>query len=355
MERPPGLVEKGSDPEPGRVSGSLALAPHPLEARGVARGEHDPGLARIAHPRGGADGAARRETLGDVGAATRQLEGLLLLLLLLALQLRVEAGKIVRPVEARVHHLQGVDPALPGGQYLAPRVEAGDHVLDPGELQLADQIRLVQDYHIRILDLLHQQVREALLFWATGNRLQIVEEVGGVHHRHARVQPRQVAEGLPLAVRLVVLVVLVARSEHPGHLRRLRDARGLDDHVVELLLLGQSDDLLHQVAPERAAHAPVVHRDHVVALHQIGMPDEALVDVELGHVIDDHGAPELAAIRSSGLQDVLQQRGLPRAQYTRQNRHGRARRILRHLLSVVASVHGGPVRKSWGLGLPLRS
>ena len=58
-------------------------------------------------------------------------------------------------------------------------------------------------------------------------------------------------------------------------------------------------------------------------LDEGGVVDEVLVDVELCHVVDDDGAPELL-LGVLGLQDVLQQRRLPGAQKPAEQGHGDA-------------------------------
>ena len=100
------------------------------------------------------------------------------------------------------------------------------------------------------------------------------------------------------------------------------DTRSLDQDVVELLLLGEPDDLLHQIGLEGAADATVLHPNHrLLALDQVGVVDEALVDVEGGHVVDDDGALEVLVL-VLGLQDVLHHGGLARAQEPAQQGHG---------------------------------
>ena len=83
--------------------------------------------------------------------------------------------------------------------------------------------------------------------------------------------------------------------------------------MVELLLLGQPDDLLDEIGLEGAADATVLHPHHrLLALDQVGVVDQALVDVELCHVVDDDGALELLVVML-GLKDVFEQGGLARA------------------------------------------
>ena len=137
----------------------------------------------------------------------------------------------------------------------------------------------------------------------------------------------------------IVRIVLVEVKQW-GDLGRLGHARGLDQHVVELPLLGEGDDLVHQVGLKRAAEAAVLHGNHLgniflhlnifvscankihlIALHQSRLIDQTLVDVEGGHVVDDDGAPEVLVL-VLGLQDVLHHGGLARPQEPAQQGHG---------------------------------
>ena len=58
----------------------------------------------------------------------------------------------------------------------------------------------------------------------------------------------------------------------------------------------------------------------LVCLHEGGLVDETLVYVECCHVVDDDGALKVLGLML-GLQDMLQQRGLARAQEPAQQRH----------------------------------
>ena len=115
-----------------------------------------------------------------------------------------------------------------------------------------------------------------------------------------------------VAVIGAVVVTILLKVEQGSDLVRLGHARGLDQDIVELLLaLGELDDLLHQVGGEGAADATVLHPHHrLVALDQRGVVNQLLVDVELGHVVDNDGGLEILHVVLR-LEDVLQQRCLP--------------------------------------------
>ena len=80
--------------------------------------------------------------------------------------------------------------------------------------------------------------------------------------------------------------------------------------MVELLLLGETDDLLDEVGLECAADATVLHPHHcLLALDQVGVVDQALVDVELSHVVDNDSTLEVLVVMFR-LKDVFEQGGL---------------------------------------------
>ena len=92
---------------------------------------------------------------------------------------------------------------------------------------------------------------------------------------------------------------------------RLRHSRSFNKDVVEHLLLGQSDDLLYKIVLQSAANTSVLHPNHgLVTLDQRGVVNQALVNVELGHVVDNHGSLEVF-FSVLCLQDVLQQSSFP--------------------------------------------
>ena len=115
-----------------------------------------------------------------------------------------------------------------------------------------------------------------------------------------------------VAVIGAVVVTILLEVEQRSDLVRLRHAGGFNEDVVKLLLaLGQLDDLLDQVGGEGAADAAVLHPHHrLVALDQRCLVYQTLVNVQLGHVIDNDGAFE-AILGMFRLQDVFQQSCLP--------------------------------------------
>lgn len=79
-------------------------------------------------------------------------------------------------------------------------------------------------------------------------------------------------------------------GERLGHLHRLADARALDQDVLAFAGAREPRKLLEQIAPERVADAPVLHLDQAfLRLRDDVAFDQGGVDVERGHVVDDHG------------------------------------------------------------------
>ena len=104
----------------------------------------------------------------------------------------------------------------------------------------------------RELHLLHHQLRNCSLSLVVLKLLharQVVVELRGVDHRDTGVESSHFAEVDDNTFVLAVVVVF-KNVEEGRNLRRLRDARGLQQHVVEGVLAGQLDDLVGEVAGE---------------------------------------------------------------------------------------------------------
>ena len=102
---------------------------------------------------------------------------------------------------------------------------------------------------------------------------------------------------------------------------RLRHSRSFNKDVVEHLLLGQSNDLLYKIVLQSAANTSILHPNHIlVTLDQGGLINQTLVNVKLGHVIDDDSSPE-GLVLMFILEDVLEQGGLTRAKEPAEKSH----------------------------------
>ena len=115
--------------------------------------------------------------------------------------------------------------------------------------------------------------------------------------------------GSVVALLMLVLVQLKERRNLMG----LGEARSLDHNVVELLLMGQVDNLVNQVRLLSTTYAAVLHPNHhLVALDQRCLVNQTLVNVELHHVVDNDGTVEVL-LAMLGLENMLQQGCLPRS------------------------------------------
>ena len=92
---------------------------------------------------------------------------------------------------------------------------------------------------------------------------------------------------------------------------RLADTRGLNDDIVELLLIDDIVELLHEIHLQRAADATVLKSyERVIPLtDDTAVLDERRVDVHLADIIDDNGKLNAFLI----LQYAIQKRGLAAA------------------------------------------
>ena len=123
---------------------------------------------------------------------------------------------------------------------------------------------------------------------------------------------------------LIFIMFMIIDLKQRSDLMGLGHTRGFNENVVELLLLilSQLDDLFHQVRLEAAADAAVLHPNHrLVALDQGGLINEALVDIELGHVIDNDGTFEVLLFMLS-LQNMFQQSCFARPKEAAEERDG---------------------------------
>ena len=93
----------------------------------------------------------------------------------------------------------------------------------------------------------------------------------------------------------------------------LTDAAGLNQDIVEFVLLGEADDLLHQVGFQRAADAAVLEGDDAVLVlfhNARSFFDEGGIDIHLANVVDD----DSHLVASLVVQDVVHQGCLARSQ-----------------------------------------
>mmetsp|Transcript_1475 Transcript_1475/g.4801 ORF Transcript_1475/g.4801 Transcript_1475/m.4801 type:complete len:335 (-) Transcript_1475:282-1286(-) len=266
-------------------------------------------------------------------------------------------------------------------------VERPHSVLHGRGLLLGHQVALAQDHDVRKLDLLGEKRPDASLVALVDAPLELLLhlrvrchvrlERGHVHHRHARVEPRNLVQrDLPsqrfhdrlhrlggrirhrLSRLLVFLLLLFSLfflfflycsgwgdvcEEGIRDLARQGDAGRLHNDGVEgvFLVIHQVRQRLHEVLPQRTADAPVVQLDQLLLrLEKLAITHQVRVNIHFRHVVHKHrnlvlppvGLLLLSICWIRGvrlLEDTLQQCRLPRAEETRQQSHRNSRTTLR--------------------------
>ncbi len=196
-----------------------------------------------------------------------------------------------------------------GQQQLRVAVQATQHgqrVLQHFVICLVD---LADHDHVGELDLLAQQVDHAAIVIRPGllaalgqaqRRAEVGEECAAIHHRHHRVQARDVTQAEAL---------LVAHRERGRHRHRLTDAGRLDQQVVIATGVGQAPHFLQQVIAQRAADAAIAEfHQRLFGAAQLGaaLAHQLRIDVDLAHVVDDDRHAQARAVA----QDLVEQGGL---------------------------------------------
>ncbi len=131
----------------------------------------------------------------------------------------------------------------------------------------------------------------------------------------------------------------VAEREGLGDRQGLGDPGRLDQQVVKAPLARHPLDLDQQVLAQRAADAAVAHLDKLLFRARelrAALAHELRVDVDFGHVVDDHGNPAALAV----VQHMIEQGGLAGAQEAGQDGDGKSlhegsSRGVRSLLCVI--------------------
>ena len=185
---------------------------------------------------------------------------------------------------AHVQHVIEVDEGVPGAVDFARGIHPADACLQGVEFRRGGEVGLVQQQHIGKGDLL-------LALRAVA---EMLAHVLRIHQGHDGIEPE-------------ALLQLVIHEERLCHRRGIGEAGGLDHDRVELVLpLHQVAEDADEIAAHRAADAAVVHlKDFLVRLH-----DEFVVDPDLAEFVFDHGD----AFAVLGGEDVVEERGLPRAE-----------------------------------------
>ena len=162
--------------------------------------------------------------------------------------------------QSRIQDAFGIDFAEVGFDDLGARIEFLQRATENAKVLLRHQIDFVQNDDVGKLDLVCEQVDDGSVvpfnvcefsilqrFWAP----KVVEEVGGIDHRHHGVHVTECTE--------VNSVVLVHKRKGLGHGNGLADARAFDEQVIKSLLSSKAFDFFHKVLAERATNASVAH------------------------------------------------------------------------------------------------
>ena len=229
-----------------------------------------------------------------------------------------------------------------GGEIEQPRVEDGSGIdtrkisLDQPRIgvqrvnDLARGIRprgpgithLVQHDDIGEFDLVGQQMHQragiplARDFAPIGQDIVagiVAQQVHRIDHSDHRVEPRHIGQAVARRV---------AEFEGRRHRQGFRHARRFDQQIVEAPRLGQTPHLLQKIIAKGAADATVRHLDQrFLGLGQArACAHQIRGDVDLGHVVDDHGHATPVAIVQNGVEE----RRLARAQKAGQDGDGQA-------------------------------
>ncbi len=116
------------------------------------------------------------------------------------------------------------------------RIQASQHRGDPRAGVLADQIRLVQQYHVGEFDLVDEQIGDGAKVAVARGKVarrqllaarELTQKSRGIDHRHHRVEFRDAAQAES---------VFEFPAEARGDRHGFGDARRLDQQVIETAL-----------------------------------------------------------------------------------------------------------------------
>mmetsp|Transcript_93206 Transcript_93206/g.263493 ORF Transcript_93206/g.263493 Transcript_93206/m.263493 type:complete len:305 (+) Transcript_93206:809-1723(+) len=241
------------------------------------------------------------------------------------MQLLIPTGKHVHLLlleEPRVQNRRRPGDAEPGLDHPGTRVELLQDALQRLQILGGHEVGLVEDQDIRNLDLVDQQADDASLVALLRAQLlpvdkaalaaEVCQKVPAVDDRDQRVEPGHTADP--------GVAHLVRGREGARHWQGLRDARALDEQVVEAPLQRQLTHTLHEILPQGAADAAILQLNHlvlvVVQLHPV--LQQLSIDVDRRHVVDKHCDTLALTI----VQNVCQQRRLACTEEAAQNSDG---------------------------------
>jgi hypothetical protein len=142
----------------------------------------------------------------------------------------------------------------------------------------------------------------------------ILQQVGGINHRHHRIEPRYVGEAQ---------AVLVTEIERGGDRQRLGNTGRFDQQVIEPPLLGERPHLFQEIIPQCAADAAIGHfHQLLLGAGEIGaaIAHKGGIDIHLAHIVDDDGDAHALAIP----ENMIEQRRLAGAEEAREHGDGKS-------------------------------
>ena len=213
---------------------------------------------------------------------------------------------------AGAEHLLQFHPAEIGLYEFRIRVQPDDDLAGRIPLLWRRSADLVEDDHIGKFDLLDQKVDDGAVVAITRRfapvgqkigRTVVIEKIGGIHHRHHRIQLRDIRQAA---------AVLVTEIEGGGHGKRLGDAGGFNQQIIEATLFGERTDLGQEVVAQRATDAAIGHFHQLfLGAGKIGaaIPHQRRIDIDFAHIVDDQRHAQAIAIG----EDVVEKGGLASA------------------------------------------
>mmetsp|Transcript_93394 Transcript_93394/g.237754 ORF Transcript_93394/g.237754 Transcript_93394/m.237754 type:complete len:246 (+) Transcript_93394:1411-2148(+) len=217
-----------------------------------------------------------------------------------------------------IGQLRGIHNALHGSDDWGGGVVGSNPVPDLGHLLLIDQIQLVQQDFVREGDL----AVPLLVLLAARALGEPIEDGLGVHQGDRAIELK-----IPCDVR--------GRSKCPHDRDWVRHAGGLDDDAIQraarLHLFPDGVEGAQKVAAHRAAHATILHDDHLLCHAQRGVREQLVVDGHRAELVLDHRELLLALVQ----QQVVEHRGLPGTQEAGEDCDGHQRSRLPRLEGIL--------------------
>ena len=171
-------------------------------------------------------------------------------------------------------------------------VQALEHGGDFGHFFGRHQVGFVQNNHIRKLYLIGQKVYNRAMVTFAGLYVavsygmaaaKIMGEVERIHYRHHRIDVGP--------TRKVDAIFFIHKTEGLGHRYGFRNPCAFNQQVIKTFFFGQAFYLQHQVFAQGATDAAIAHFHQFFfgAGKGLFFLDQTGIDVDLTHVVDNHG------------------------------------------------------------------